>query len=305
MTAAVEPILPRACPLRPGDRVAVVAPSGPFEPAALAAGVAWLRTRYRVEDDPRVLERRGYLAGDDATRAASLLDAVCDPSVRAIVAARGGYGSMRVLELVGPALAEALARDPKPLVGFSDITALHALWSRAGVRSIHGPMVAAIGAGTCDVRDRDAMISVLEGALPERWEGLEVWRPGDARGRAAGGNLALVAALAGTPWAVPLEGAVLFLEDVTERPYRVDRMLTTLRLSGALRGVRAVVLGDFHECAPGPDGVHVEEVLRERLCDLGVPVLAGGGFGHGTNQRVIVMGAEVRVGSDGILEFVA
>jgi muramoyltetrapeptide carboxypeptidase len=281
----------------------VIAPSGPVELDGLARGLAWLRERYTVADDPRVLGRRGYLAGDDTARAAALLEALRDPSVRAVVAGRGGYGAMRVLEVCGPALVEALARDPKPVAGFSDITALHALWARAGVCSVHGPMVAAIGRGAVTDADRDALITVLEGGTPPAWEGLEVWRAGEARGRAVGGNLALIAALHGTPYAMPMEGAVLFLEDVGEKPYRLDRMITTLRLGGALHGVRAVVLGDFTDCGPAPDGVCAEEVLRERLCDLGVPVLAGAGFGHGTRHWPIAFGREVRVTERGRVEF--
>lgn len=289
--------------VRPGDRIAVVAPSGPVDPEALAAGLAFLRSRYRVADDPRLVARKGYLAGDDRVRAAELLEAVRDRSVRAIVAVRGGYGAMRVLEIAGSALAEALAADPKPLVGFSDVTALHALWARVGVRSIHGPMVAAIGRGAVSPADRDGMIAVLEGAVPSPWQGLQVMVPGEASGRAAGGNLSLLTALHGTRYAMPMDDTVLFLEDVGEKPYRVDRMLTTLRLAGVLRGVRAVVLGDFTDCDPGMDGVCVEEVLRERLGDLGIPVLAGGRFGHGSAQRVIPFGDRVRVGADGRVEF--
>jgi muramoyltetrapeptide carboxypeptidase len=289
--------------LRPGDTVAVVAPSGPFDPAALDAGLAWLRTRYVVRDDARLRARHGFLAGDDATRTAALRDALCDPGVRAVFAARGGYGAMRVLERAGDALLRALAQDPKPLAGFSDITALHALWARASVASVHGPMIVALGRGDVAAADRDALLDALEGRPLQRWTGLSVLRAGEARGRAAGGNLATLAALCGTPWAMPLAGAVLFVEDVTEKPYRLDRMLTQLRLAGALADVAGVVLGEFAQCDPGVDGVSAEAVLHERLVDLGVPVFAGAAFGHGVGQRVVPFGRMVSLREGGVVEF--
>lgn len=288
-----------APPLRPGDRVAVVAASSPSDPAQLSAGIARWRAHFAVHDDPRAFGRAGFLAGEDHHRASALLDAVRDRAVRAVLATRGGYGAMRVLERAGDALLAALREDPKPVVGFSDVTALHALWSRAGVRSVHAPMAAAAGRGA----DIDATRAVLQGAVPARWEGLATWVPAAraVTGVARGGNLALIAALVGTPWALDLRDTVLFIEDVGEAPYRVDRMLTTLRASGALRGVRAVVVGEFTGCRPNPDGVTVEDVLRDRLGDLGVPVLANAPFGHGEHHAPWVQGAPVTLTPDGAL----
>lgn len=297
-------------PLRAGDGVAVVGCSGPYDLDDLAQGVAWLRERYTVRDDARWGAVEGYFAGDDDTRTAALLDAVRDPDVRAIWAARGGYGATRVMELAGEALRDALTRDPKPLVGFSDVTALHALWQRAGVRSVHGPMVSALGRRLRDggdVATHDAVCALLAGARGAPWSGLTVWSwPGDeatVRGRVVGGNLALLAALVGTPWAMPLDGAIVVLEDVNEAPYRVDRMLTSMRLAGAWRSVRAVVLGEFTGAAPGRDGVTVEAVLRERLTSLGVPVLGGAPYGHGERVGPWVHGAEAMLRRDGTLTF--
>jgi len=180
-------------------------------------------------------------------------------------------------------------------VGFSDVTALHALWTLCGVRSLHAPMVAAVGRGA----DLDASRAVLFGETPAPWTDLTPLVPGDAEGIARGGNLAVLCALLGTPWALPLEGAVLFLEDIGEAPYRLDRMLTSLRVSGALRGVRAVVCGEFTNCHANADGVTVDDVLRDRLGDLGVPVLTRAPFGHGETHRPWVQGARVRVTREG------
>jgi muramoyltetrapeptide carboxypeptidase len=165
-------------------------------------------------------------------------------------------------------------------------------------------MIAAIGRGDVDENDLEEMFDVLEGRAPQPWNGLSAWRAGDAHGRAAGGNLALIAALAGTPHALPLDDAVVFLEDVGERPYRVDRMLTTLRMTGAFSHARSFVLGDFDDCGPAAsDGVVVDDALRDRLCDLGVPVLAGARFGHAGSHRVIPFGDRVTVRANGSVHF--
>lgn len=273
--------------------LAVVAPASPFPLEDFERGVAWLRERVAVRVDARCYARKGYLAGADADRAAALLDALRDPDVRGVWAARGGYGVTRLLEGHGDELLTALRHDPKPIVGFSDITALHALWAKGRVDSLHGAMVSALGRGD---GSRDALWSLLRGDAPPPWEALPVLCPGPVvDGIARGGNLALVAALAGTPWQLDLRGAVLLIEDVREAPYRVDRMLTTLRMSGALEGVVAVVAGEFSETGVGPDGVTVHDVLRERLGDLRVPVLANAPFGHGATNHPWVSGARCQV----------
>jgi muramoyltetrapeptide carboxypeptidase len=183
------------------------------------------------------------------------------------------------------------------LVGFSDITALHAVWARAGVRSIHASMVAALGRE--DPARLASLVSVMEGAVPAPFEGLERIAPGVVEGPLLGGNLAVLAAMIGTPYFPPLDGAVLFLEDVDEHPYRVDRMLTTLRQSGQLRAVAGVALGRFDHCRPrAEDAVQVAEVLRERTFDLGVPVVAGVEAGHEGENREVLLGTPVRLDAD-------
>ncbi len=279
-------------PLRRGDRVAVVAPSSPFDLDRLERGLAWLRETFDVRDEPGLYQRRGYLAGDDADRAASLASALEDPSVRAVLCARGGYGAMRALENAGDRCLAALRADPKLVVGFSDITALHAMASRAGVRSLHAPMVVAAGEAVSD--DHSATLATLLGERPATWNDLDVWQwcgEASVRGVLVGGNLTVLASLLGSPWFPSLDGALLMLEDVGEKPYRVDRALTALRLSGALSKLAGVVLGDFARCEPNADAVTVEDALRDRLCDLGVPVVAGAPFGHGGRHSPWVQGA--------------
>lgn len=249
--------------------------------------------------DEAIFEREGYLAGSDLRRLEELRAAIIDPSVRAIVAARGGYGAQRLLDGLDPELVRS---HPKILVGFSDITALHALWARAGVRSIHGAMVAALGRGDEALLER--WRGLLYGAVSEPVGDLRAIVGGRAEGVLVGGNLAILAALCGTPYAPPLDGAILFLEDIGERPYRVDRMLTTLHHAGWLARVAGVALGAFTESPPGSDGVEVSEVLVERLGALQVPVVMGVPAGHIDDNLELPFGSRVALDADaGMLTF--
>jgi muramoyltetrapeptide carboxypeptidase len=274
--------------LDPGARIVLLAPSSPFDVQAFDKGVARLRRTYVVDHHPEITARQGYLAGSDVRRAQELLAALSDPHVEAIIAARGGYGSTRILPLLAP---ERVRVHAPLLVGFSDITALHALWAHAGVSSIHGSMVASLG--TCSEALFARFCAALEGRYPARYDGLEPITTGTAEGTLLGGNLTVLTALIGTPAFPPLAGAILFLEDIGERPYRVDRMLTTWRSAGAFRGVRAVVLGSFTEGEPGPDGTSLSDVLRERLSDLGIPVAMGLPAGHCPDNAELPFGRGV------------
>ena len=278
----------------PRGHIRVVAPAGSFDAEAFARGVKCLRTRYRVSYDDAIMERRGYLAGDDGRRLKELVEAIEDPDVDAIVAARGGYGTTRLLDGLNPQL---VVDNPKLLVGFSDITALHALWARAGVGSLHGSMVATLGGLNEALSTR--WMRAAEGALPPELTDLTALSPGRASGPLLGGNLAVLSALVGTAHFPPIDGAVLFLEDVSERPYRVDRMLTSWRSAGLLTRPAAVVLGAFCQCESATDGVGVEEVLAERLGDLGVPVLMGLPAGHLDDNLELPFGHRVQVDGDG------
>ncbi len=278
-------------PVRPGDLVAVVAPSGPVREDALWPGLAWVRDRYRIRATARVLARRGYLAGDDDERARELTLALADPEVKAILAVRGGYGAMRLFEKVDFSI---LARSPRWIVGFSDITALHATAWALGVASIHAPHVATLGGAS--PRDRASWLAALERpSARHEWSGLTVIHPGEAAGPRVGGNLTMLFAMAVSGRLALPEGAILAIEDVSESPYRVDRMLTALAQGGHFRNVGAIVLGGFDQCGPGPDGVRVEDVLRERTARLGIPVLAGAPFGHGRTNEAFVLGLPTKI----------
>ena len=260
-------------------------------------GLACVRTRYRLRLSSSILSRHGYLAGTDERRSTELARAMTDPDVGAIFCARGGYGAMRLLDALP---WDAFAARPKWLVGFSDITALHVVANGRGIPTVHGPNVTGLGRSITPY-ERAALLDAIEGRVrAASWTGLSVLHAGrstasTAAGVLYGGNLALVEAMASAARLAVPEGAVLVLEDVTERPYRIDRMLTALRLGGHLERASAIVFGGFTQCEPGPDGVTYDTVLAERTADLGIPVLAGAPFGHGRPNDAFVLGATVRV----------
>ncbi len=279
------PIRPQ--PLRPGDRVRIVAPSGPFDRTLVLRGLAFLGERYHVEFDRGLFAQQGFLAGSDARRLAELDAALREPGVRAVVAARGGYGLGRIAH---QACWAALAEAPRWLVGFSDVTALHVEAWHLGVGSLHAHNVAGLGRG--DAPARAAWLSAVEAPrAAARHEALAVWHGGTARGPLVGGNLTLLHSTAASGRLVLPPGCVLFIEDVGEQPYRIDRMISSLLVAGALDRVAAVVVGEMVDCLPGRHGVPVEDVLRERLGQLRVPVLSGLPVGHGKRNDPLELGA--------------
>ncbi|GAA3377639.1 LD-carboxypeptidase [Streptomyces sannanensis] len=275
--------LTRPARLRPGARVAVVAPSGPVPEERLAAGLDILRG-WDLDPVvmPHVLDRHGefdYLAGADRMRARDFQEAWCDPSVDGVICARGGYGVQRMVDLLD--WTAMRAAGPKVFVGFSDITVLHeALAVHMGLATLHGPMVAA-ASFLKDTRTQESLRATLFEPESVRTLGLETARPlvpGRARGITLGGCASLLAAELGTPHARPsARGGLLLLEDVGEEDYRLDRILTQLLRSGWPAGVSGIALGSWEECGPYDE---VRAVLLDRLGGLGVPVVEELGFGH-------------------------
>jgi muramoyltetrapeptide carboxypeptidase len=293
------PLLPIA--LKAGDRVAVVAPAGPVrDKKALDDGLARLaRWGLKPEVGKHALESFGYLAGQDAARAEDLQSAIRDPKVRAVFCARGGYGVTRILDKLDFA---PLRDDPKPIVGFSDVTALLAAARQAvDLCGFHGPMVAG---PEVDAKTEDLQRALLFeprpfGTLPPDSSGAapHVMVPGAAEGPLVGGNLSLVAALQGTRFSLKTAGALLFLEDVDEAPYRIDRMLTQLAQSGLLAGVAGVILGDFANAAPPPgsEATDLSWVLHDRLGKLAIPIAHGFPFGHRGRSWTLPFGVRARL----------
>lgn len=299
---------PRRPPaLEPPDAIALVAPASPATADQIARAAANLQKRgYRTKVFADPSEKRGYLASDDAARAEALNRAIRDPEVKAILCLRGGYGTPRILDRVD---YEALAARPKILVGYSDATALLvAATKRAGIVCFHGPMGRewALGNGPSPFSERHFWAAFsAESPLFSDWGGARApgmkapvtLAPGVAEGVLAGGNLSLLCALLGTPYEVETKGAILFLEEVAEKPFRIDRMLNQLRLSGKLAEVRGVLLGSFEGCdVRDPEGgLNLAEVFSDYLLPLGVPVLAGYPAGHTPDQVTLPLGLRARL----------
>ncbi|MFD7123023.1 MULTISPECIES: LD-carboxypeptidase [Streptomyces] len=286
-------VLARPPRLRPGSRVAVVAPSGPVPADRLEEGLAILRDWGL---DPvvgahvrTVHPELDYLAGSDAGRAEDFERAWCDPSVEAVLCARGGYGAHRMVDLVD--WAAVRAAGPKVFVGYSDITVLHeALALRAGFATLHGPMVAT-EAFLKDAATREHLRATLFAPETVTTLGLEsagALFPGRARGVLYGGCVSLLAAGTGTPGGrTHARGGLLVIEDTGEEPYRLDGILTRLLRSGALDGVAGVACGSWQECGPYEK---IRAVLADRLGPLGIPVVEELGFGHGPTALTIPLG---------------
>ncbi len=284
-------------PLRRGDPVRVIAPASAFDPDAFARGLDVLSGRLglapRVRDD--VVARRAYLAGDDARRIEEWREAVADRDARAIFCARGGYGAMRILPAIDPA---PLLERPKLLVGFSDVTALHAVLNRAGLATVHGPVVTQLGRAPEDALAHLEALLSRAAPRPDAWGvpapgagvvAARTVRPGRASGPLLGGTLAILSHLQGTPFAPRLDGAILFLEEVGEAPYRIDRYLTHLRLAGALDGIAGLALGQLTRCDDA--GVLAADLVRDVALALGVPAIEGVPAGHDDANFALPLGA--------------
>lgn len=278
--------------------MALVAPASSFAPEELDAGVAELaRLGLEAVYDESLFARERFVAGSAETRANAIHKAWGDPSIAGLVAMRGGYGSAQVLPLLDPSLMRS-AR--KALIGYSDITALLTFYLQNGLTAIHGPMIDRRMSKGADGYDENSFRRVVMSAEPAgemRPDQLETLHPGDATGMLIGGTLTQVVALLGTPWAyrVP-EGAVLFLEDIGERPYRIHRMLTQCAQAGMLKHARAIVFGEFVACGePGGDPA-IRDVLREFTDGLSGPVLFGFPSGHTVGATwTLPLGVRTRV----------
>jgi len=288
-------------PLKPGDLLRVIAPSGALrelEPFGRSVEI-WRSHGYQVEISPKIDDKWGYLAGTDEDRHKQLAAAWQDPDCRGILCARGGFGSSRILENWHWQQNSIL---PKWLIGFSDITAL--LWSlyNIGISSVHGPVMTTLA----DEPDWsiERLFNWVEGRDINPLKGYG-WGGGIATGILLPGNLTVATHLLSTPMQPNFDGVILALEDVTEVPYRIDRMLTQWRLSGSLAKLRGIALGGFTRCQAPPNvpSFSVEEVLRDRLGDLGIPVVSHLPFGHDSPNAALPVGVEVTLDADeGILK---
>ncbi|NUM87883.1 MAG: LD-carboxypeptidase [Bdellovibrionales bacterium] len=299
-----------------GDMVGILAPATLVDPHLLHEGAERIGSwGYPVCFDDRILAQERFLAGPDETRARNLHDFVMNPMIRALWCARGGYGVPRILPLLDHLrTAQAMRRDPKPLLGYSDITALHLyFWGRCGLKSVHAPLTATAkflnpGGGAVRVlrETLDGTAKLGAKCHTAKWP----LRPIKPLGRAVegtllGGNLTLIASLAGTPWQPSFRGSILFLEDCAEPAYRLDRMITQLWNSGMLDGLRAVVCGDFEAdlvVKTPAEKKWWRAVMEDRFLRRGVPVITGAPVGHGARNEPLPLGVRARVTKAGRLE---
>jgi muramoyltetrapeptide carboxypeptidase len=268
--------------LKPGDRVALVAPASSFPPEEVTAGAAELkRLGFEAVYDERVFDKASFVAGSVETRVKAILDAWRDPGIAALVAVRGGYGSAQLLPFLDP---DEMINARKPLVGYSDITALLNLYVRHGLAAIHGPMIDRRLSKGPLAYDEPSFRRVLMEAEPAgemRPAGLETVRAGDATGVLVGGTLTQLMASMGTPWEFdPPPGCVLVLEDIGERPYRIHRMLTQAAQAGIFANTAAIVFGEFPGCDEPGGEPRIRDVLRDFTAEFRGPVLFNFPSGH-------------------------
>lgn len=308
--AAAKPANLLARALKPGDVVGLVSPSSATdEPFDLQlAREAMEALGFRVKLAPHLASRRGHLAGTDAERAGDLNAMFADDEVAAIVCARGGSGAARLLPLLD---YDAIRRHPKVLLGYSDITALHsAIHARTGLVTFHGP----IGSGSWNrfnvdqfrrvFFDRELVeyrnVADIGDELVQRRNRTVTVSGGKARGDLVGGNLTVLTAIAGSSYLPDFTGRILFLEDVAEAPYRIDRMFSTLKLMGALDRIAGLIFGECTECDPG-DGygsLSLSQILDDHVRPLGIPAYRGAMIGHIRQQFIVPVGGQVEMDAD-------
>ncbi|MBL7179379.1 MAG: LD-carboxypeptidase [Pseudomonadota bacterium] len=280
--------------LKPGDTLGIAAPASLFDRDRFSKGKAVLESmgfRIAVEDD--VFLKREYLAGTDAQRADLINRLFADPAIKAIVCARGGFGSMRILSLLD---YEAIRKHPKIFVGYSDISALlSVLYARCGLVAFHGPMVTTLADD--DKESRDAMLAALTSDIKLELTPTSgrVIKPGRASGPVAGGNLTTLCHLVGTPFAPGFKGRILFLEDKGEAAYRIDRMLSQMKLAGCFDGLAGLMLGSFEKCGKLD---RIYRIVAEMFSDVDIPVLAGFDIGHGRTNITIPLGIAATLDAD-------
>jgi muramoyltetrapeptide carboxypeptidase len=269
--------------------VAIVAPGASFERSDLEAGLKVLAERYTPVFDDSIFSRWRYLAGTDERRLRELVAALSNDQIRAVFCVRGGYGMMRLLRQLDWRNIGA-----KPLIGFSDVTALHLSMQAQGRASIHGPMVAQLAKQSRPAIDR--LFGLLESSgPPPSFTGATPLVPGVAEGPLIGGNLSVLTRLLGTPFLPRLHGAVLLLEDVGERPYRLDRMWTHLALAGVFEQVAGIALGVFSLCEESDADYDSADVLRSLAEDTGLPCAIGFPVGHCDSNFSVPLGGRVRL----------
>jgi len=280
--------------LKSGNTIGIVAPAGPFDPDKFMKGKTVLESMgFQTIFDESIFQKNGFLAGTDFQRADQVNHLFADPSVQAIICARGGYGSMRILSLLD---FETIQENPKIFSGFSDISALLSVfYDQCGLVTFHGPMVTTLATAT--EKTIMAMKTALTSEAPLELipEDGTVIKPGVCSGLMAGGNLTTLCHLVGTPYASNFNGKILLLEDVGEMPYRIDRMLTQMKLAGCFNDMVGMILGTFKNCGHLND---IVDIFDNIFKDTDIPILAGFDMGHGIHNLTVPMGMKATLNTD-------
>ncbi|WP_209331521.1 S66 peptidase family protein [Lunatimonas salinarum] len=301
-------LLPK--PLKKGDLVGLISPSAATSEKILItfAKEALEGLGFSVKEGPNLFNRRGHLAGTDAERASDLNAMFADPEVKAVICIRGGSGAARILPLID---YEIIKKNPKPLLGYSDITALHhAIYAKTGLITFHGPN----GTGSWNsfnVKQFEKVFFEQELVTYEnelvkgddlviKENRIQTIRSGKVEGVLFGGNLTVLTALAGSPYLADFKDKILFLEDIGEEPYRIDRMMSTLKLMGALDQIRGFIFGQCTDCDPstGYGNLNLDQIFEDYILPLNVPAYRGAMIGHVPKQFILPMGAKITLDAD-------
>ena len=276
--------------IRPGDTLGVCAPSGRFDTEKFNQGIEVLKTLgFQVRVPQEIFQKKRYLAGDDMERARSVNRLFSDPGIKGILCARGGYGALRILNHLD---WEVIRKNPKPFMGYSDITAiLTAILAETGMPVLHGPHVVSLA--TADTKTLESFVDTLSGLTKtiEMPNG-KVIREGIGMGILKGGNLATLCHLLGTRFQPDFVGAILFFEDIGEPAYKIDRMLTQMKLAGVFDKIRGVITGSFENC---DNEEYIEEIVSECFDEYNIPVLSGLAAGHGKTNLSLSFGEMIKM----------
>lgn len=280
--------------LEPGDTIGVIAPAGPVDQEEIQPTIDLLYKKgYRIHEAPNLFSRKGYLAGHDYVRLDDLHSMFSDNVIKAIFCARGGYGSIRILDRID---YDLILDNPKIIVGYSDITALlFAIFNRTGLVTFHGPMLRDLAKdGGDNLAD---FLELASSSMPRIYDlsGGMVLNHGRARGKVLGGNLSIISSLMGTPFMPMMKGAILFIEDKGEPLYRIDRMLSQLRQGGVIDGLSGLIVGRFIDCGDISD---INELLRDLTSGTDIPVINGLLVGHDRENRTIPIGLHAELDTE-------
>jgi len=280
--------------IKPGDTIGIVAPAGPFDRQTFFRGARIIEDMgYEIFIPPGLFEKNRYLAGSDKHRVQFVNQLFADKSIDAIICARGGYGSMRILPMLD---FDTIKNNPKIFVGFSDITILlSVLFTRCNLVTFHGPVVTSLADASEETKLSLFSNVTADSNLEIKLSGGRTIKPGVATGEVCGGNLTMLCHLVGTPFAPDFENKILFLEDRGEAPYRIDRMLVHMELAGCFKGLSGIILGAFEECGDREDVIKIIGEFFER-CPA--PILAGLDAGHGSHNLTIPLGIEATLDAD-------